>query len=288
MPNKINYKKLLDGVKEVIARGDYPEFLRMIKKIQNNYSFRNLLLIYSQNPRATYVKGFCDWNKLGRGVKKHPKTIYIYAPMHYKYNKVIDGQQNVDGEQEKIRNQAGTTEIIEGIKYKRIAVYDIKDTYLKKGAKKIPILEDSLDADTSKDFYNLLISVSPVPIEIKMLSGNRKGRYNKKENKIFIDDSLSQDDRTSVLIHELTHCLYDDFNYKIDRNKSEIFVESVAFLVADYFGFDTSLCSFGYITNWAENDINNFMSLSNKIKEKADEFIYLIKNSVYKQEKFIA
>ena len=116
--------------------------------------------------------------------------------------------------------------------------------------------------------------------------GSKKGYYDKKQ--IVLNNSLSQDGKTAVLIHELCHCLYDDFDYKVDRDKSEIFVESVAFLVADYFNFDTSICSFSYITNWAKNDIKNFLKISNKIKETANEYIELIKNSKFKQEKISA
>ena len=35
-----------------------------------NYSFSNAMLIFSQNPEASYVKGFKAWNQLGRYVKK--------------------------------------------------------------------------------------------------------------------------------------------------------------------------------------------------------------------------
>lgn len=286
--NKISYSKLLEGIQKVIERGDYIDFLKSVKKLKNNYSFRNSLLVYVQNPNATIVKGFCDWNKLGRGVKKNPKTIFIYTPIKTKISKTIEGQQNVNGKEEKERNENGTVEIIEGIKYRRVAVYDIGDTYIKKGNKRIPILDDTLDSDTTKNLYNTLLEISPVPVLLEEINGVKKGYYDKKEQKIVIKQSLSQDDKTAVLIHELCHCLYDDFVYKTDRNKSEIFVESVAFLVADYFNFDTSLCSFGYIINWAHNDIKEFMSLSNKIKETADEFIDLIKNNDYKQEKISA
>lgn len=282
--NQINYTKLLEGVQNVIKRGDYPKFLRMVNKIKNDYSFRNTMLVYVQNPNATIVKGFCDWNKLGRGVKKNPKTIFIYTPIKYKKQKAIEGQQNVNGKEEKERNDSGTIELIEGISYKRVAVYDIGDTYIKKGNKRIPILDDILDNNTTEGLYNTLLEISPVPVKTEEINGIQKGYYSKKNQKIVLKESLSQDDKTAVLIHELCHCLYDDFVYKTDRNKSEIFVESVAFLVADYFGFDTSLCSFSYITNWAEDNIKEFMSLSNKIKETADEFIELIKNSKYKQE----
>ena len=101
MPKKVNYDKLLEGVKNVIERGDYPAFLKTINKIKNSYSFRNTLLVYAQNPNATIVKGFCEWNKLGRGVKKNPQTIYIYTPVRIKKKKIIEGQQNLDGKEQK-------------------------------------------------------------------------------------------------------------------------------------------------------------------------------------------
>ena len=285
MRNKINYSKLLEGVQKVIERGDYPKFLKMVKKIQNDYSFRNMFLVYSQNPSATFVKGFCDWNKLGRGVKKNPNTIYIYAPMKVKNNKEINGQQNLDGKEEKERNEEGTKEIIDGIGFRRVAVFDIKDTYIKRGGQKIPFIEDAIDSDTTKDLYDILVTISPVPVMTSTIIGGAKGFYSKSGKRIVLDKNLSQDDKTAVLIHEICHCLYDDFDYCKDRNKSEMFVESVAFLVADYFNFDTSMCSFGYITNWARNDIKNFMSLSDKIKDTADEFINLIKNRISGQQR---
>lgn len=288
MPKNLSYSKLVEGVQQVIERGDYPKFLKMVNKIANNYSFRNTILVYVQNPDATIVKGFCDWNKLGRGIKKHPKTIFIYIPIKSKKRKNIEGQQNVEGKETKERKEDGTIEIIDGIRYKRVAVFDIGDTYVKKGAKRIPVLDDVLDSNTTKDLYKLLVDISPVPVVMEEINGVKKGYYSKKDKKIAIKNSLSQDDKTAVLLHELCHCLYDDFNYAKDRNKSEIFVESVAFLVADYFGFDTSLCSFGYIINWARNDIKEFISLSNKIKDIADEFIDLIKSNEFKQEQISA
>lgn len=280
--NTVNYERLLDGIQKVINRGDYPKFLRKIKTMKNTYSFRNTLLVFSQYPGATIVKGFCDWNKLGRGIRKHPRPIYIYVPIKYKKEKVINGQKDIEGKEKKERNNSGTIETIEDITYKRVTVFDIGDTYLKKDSKKIPIYDDSIDTDTTIDLYNTLVNISPIPVVLEDNIGSKKGYYDKK--KIVLNNNLSQDGKTAVLIHELCHCLYDNFDYKVDRDKSEIFVESVAFLVADYFNFDTSICSFGYITNWAKNDVKNFLKISNKIKETADKFIELIKNNQFKQE----
>ena len=286
MPNNISYKKLLNGVINVIQSGEYENFLKSIKKLQYNFSFRNSLLIFAQNPNATIVKGFCDWNKLGRGIKKRPKTIYIYVPIKYKTEKAIDGQKNINGKEQKNYNNSSTIEIIEGIRYKRVAVFDIEDTYLKRREKKIEFLDERLNNNTTKELYQSLVNISPVPVILDDNLGTVKGYFDK--TKIAINKYISQDDKTSVLLHELSHCLYDNFDYKVDRDKSEIFVESVAFLVADYFNFDTSECSFKYITNWAENDIQNFLKLSNKIIETTKEYIKLIQNNIYKQEKIIA
>lgn len=289
MRNNIDYSKLVKGIRSVIARGDYPDFLKMVNRLKNNYSLRNTLLVYAQNPRATFVKGFCDWNKLGRGVKKNPRKIYIYAAVGNKKEKEIEGQQDLDGKEMKNKQESKTIEYIDGLKYRKVIVYDISDTYILKNSKRIPILDDRIETNnTTSELYNRLVEISPVPVIVKEIEGGAKGYYSKKEKRIVLDDILSEDEKTAVLIHELCHCLYDEFDYLKEREKSEIFVESVAFLVADYFNFDTSMCSFGYIVNWANNDLNEFLKISNKIKDTADEFINLIKNDGYKQEKISA
>jgi antirestriction protein ArdC len=46
-----------------------------------NYSMGNQMLIYSQRPTATLVKGFKGWNQYGRYVRKGEKGIMILAPL---------------------------------------------------------------------------------------------------------------------------------------------------------------------------------------------------------------
>jgi hypothetical protein len=76
----------------------------------------------------------------------------------------------------------------------------------------------------------------------------------------------------------LTHAFYDDFDYKENRNLSETFVESVAYIVADYFGLDTSMCSFNYITAWAHGDVKVILELGDKIQKTANSFISRLEN----------
>lgn len=84
--------------------------------------------------------------------------------------------------------------------------------------------------------------------------------------------------KASVLLHEIAHSLYDDFDYKKDRNLSEVFVESIAYIVANHFGLDTSHCSFNYIIKWAHGDTKTVLDLGTKIQESANKFIEDLEN----------
>ena len=123
------------------------------------------------------------------------------------------------------------------------------------------------------EFYEKLISFSHIPVIEKELSGGVEGYYSEKKQEIVIKKNMSLDDKASVLLHELTHSLYDDFDYSKDRNLSEVFVESVAYIVADHFGLDTSLCSFNYIIKWAKGDPKTVLELGSKIQTCANLFI---------------
>lgn len=136
----------------------------------------------------------------------------------------------------------------------------------------MPLEDKRLNSNNMIDFLEFLKFYSPYPINEENL-GNVQGYWNPKSKQITLKKSLSIDDKVSVLLHELTHALYDDFNYKEERNLSETFVESVAFIVADYFGLDTSMCSFNYITSWTKGDIKVILELGDKIQKTANSFI---------------
>ena len=125
----------------------------------------------------------------------------------------------------------------------------------------------------SRDSYIEYISKKMRIILEDELYGSCEGYWSPNNKHIVLKKSLSVDDKTAVLLHELTHALYDDFEYSTQRDLSETFVESVAFIVADYFGLDTSMCSFSYITSWANGDTKNILELGDKIQKTANDFI---------------
>lgn len=255
------FNKILSGVENIIKSGEYEEFLKFSKNF-HHYSFNNIVLIYSQMKNATQVAGFKKWQAMGRKLKKGVHGIQIIYPIKRKYTKIIEGQDSLLDENKKEQE-------IEYLTYRYTYVYDISQTV----GKPLPSENNSLNSDNKKEFYDFLKSFSPYKIEEEDILGNAKGYWFDKEQKIVIKKSLSINDKASVLLHELTHAFYDDFDYKKAKNLSETFVESVAYIVADYFDLDTSLCSFRYITSWVDGDVKLLLELGDKIQKCANSFI---------------
>lgn len=267
------FDKLVKEVTHIINSGQYVEFLRFSKSF-HHYSFNNLVLIYSQMPDATRVAGFKTWEKFGRKLKNGEKGIQIFFPIKHSYPKNnITGQTSLISEEKSDENKK-LQETIEYITYRPTYVFDISQTI----GKPIPeaSLCEKLNSNNMNEFFNFLVSFSPYPILEQSLRGSLYGYWSPMQKHIVLNQKLSLDDKCSTLLHELTHALYDDFDYQQDKKLSETFVESVAFIVADFFGLDTSKCSFNYIAAYA-SDVKVILDLGDKIQKTANQFIKQIK-----------
>ena len=283
MKHKINRKarakeifdKVVKNVQTIVANGEYEKYLKFQNQF-TKYSFNNIVLIYSQFPDATNVAGKAKWKEVGRELIEGAKRIQITAGMpaqgKTKVKKVIDGKEV---EEEQTYNY---------IAYKQVYVYDISQTV----GEPIPLQIKMLDSENMGSFFDKLKQFSKFPIYEEILYGGLKGFYSPKNKTITIDKKLSIDAKVAVLLHELTHVIYDDFDYKTDKNLSETFVESVAYIVADYFGLDNSMCSFNYITKYANGNPNILIDLGTKIKKCASEFIKNIEEFELQEEQLAA
>lgn len=269
------FENIINKLQVIVDNGDYEKFLKFQRNFRN-YSFNNLILIFSQFPDATRVAGKSKWLKMKREPIKGAKRIWIIAPMPRNYTKKV--KKIEDGEEiEKV-------ETYEYNAYKYVYVYDISQT----AGEEIPLQTQDLNNDNMEYFYENLKSFSQLPVIEKELEGTLKGYYSTKENIIAIKNTLSVNDKAAVLLHELAHSLYDDFDYKTDRDLSEVFVESISYIVADHFKLDTSLCSFNYIIKWAKGNPKVVIDLGNKIQKCANEFIEKIENFKTQELKLIA
>ena len=270
------YQKLVEGIEGIIDSGKYTEFLKSMKKF-HHYSFNNRLLIFAQKSDATKVAGYCTWKELGRGVKSNPQKIFILRPMPYKVKKETKEEQSEENETLML------------VRYGWTIVYDISDTYIKEGEKEIPLFDDiKLNASSSQELYNALLQISPVKVDIENTGNGSDGYYSILENRIVLSPNQSNDDITATLLHEISHALYDDFDYSKERDLSEIFVESVAYITADYFGLNTSKCSFSYIKKWSKGDTKKLLKLGRKIQEVSDKLIDKIEEKMQSVEVKVA
>lgn len=283
MKHKINrktrakeiYNKVVNNVQTIVANGEYTKYLKFQNQF-TKYSFNNIVLIYSQFPEATKIAGKTKWKELGRELIKDAQRIQITAGMptqgKTKVKKIVDGKEI---EEELTYNY---------IAYKSVYVYDISQTI----GEPIPLQVKMLDSENMGSFFDKLKHFSKFPIYEEKLYGGLKGFYSPTDKTITIDKSLSTDAKTAVLLHELAHGLYDDFDYKTDKNLSETFVESIAYIVADYFGLDNSMCSFNYIAQYANGDPKILIDLGKKIKKCATDFIKELEEFEVQQEEQIA
>lgn len=217
-----------------------------------NYSFGNAMLIFSQNPNATYVKGYKAWNKLGRYVKKGSKGLAILAPCIRKVE-VFKEPENKN----LYHDEEAEKEIRKVVSGFRIAyVYDIADT--DGDDSMLPVLVTGLagNSEQEKEIYERLFGVISKGHCVQEVSGTAsKGSFNLETKVISIRDDLEYLQKIKTLLHEYAHLLDFEMHPEddISRNRRELIAESVAFIVSLRLGLDTSRYSMSYIKSWLKD-----------------------------------
>ena len=217
-----------------------------------NYSFGNTILIYSQNPQATYVRGYKAWNQLGRYVKRGSKGLAILAPC---FKKVEDFKKPEDkAVYQDAEGKKETKRIISG--FRVTYVYDIADT---DGSDEyLPVLVKGLagNSDAEKEIYDRLLAFISTEHTVKEVTGTAsKGSYNLDTGVICVRNDLEYLQKIKTLLHEYAHAI--DFKMHpepdVSRNRRELIAESVAFVVSMRLGLDTSSYSMSYIKSWLKD-----------------------------------
>lgn len=281
-------EKLDIGLTELFDSEVYKKYLDTLSKF-HSYSFNNTLLIAMQNPDATLVAGYEDWNrKFKRQVNKGEKAIYIIAPAPYK--KEI--------EKEELNPNTGNIEIIrEEIvipSYKATAVFDISQT---KGEPLPTLGVDELTGEV-KDWDKLkaiLTDISPVPISYEKITNSSKGYYSHVDKRIVIKEGMEPVQELKTSIHEVAHALLHDKDgavidgvedIELNSKTKEVQAESIAYAVCQHLGIDTSDYSFGYIAGWSSGkDKKELRESMETIRKTANYLIYKIEKALAETKK---
>lgn len=248
---KAALNRIEDSLAAINTDEDWLKFLSFQAQFYN-YSFGNAMLIFSQNPNATYVKGYKAWNQLGRYVKKGSKGLAILAPCIRKVE-VFKEPENKN----LYHDEEAEKEIRKVVSGFRIAyVYDIADT--DGDDSMLPVLVTGLagNGEQEKEIYERLLNVISKEHCVQKVSGTAsKGSFNLETKVISIREDLEYLQKIKTLLHEYAHLL--DFQMHpeddISRNRRELIAESVAFIVSLRLGLDTSRYSMSYIKSWLKD-----------------------------------
>ena len=248
---KAALNRIEDSLAAINTDEDWLKFLSFQAQFYN-YSFGNAMLIFSQNPNATYVKGYKAWNQLGRYVKKGSKGLAILAPCIRKVE-VFKEPEN----RNLYHEEDAEKEIRKVVSGFRIAyVYDIADT--DGDDSMLPVLVTGLagNGEQEKEIYERLLGVISKEHCVQEVSGTAsKGSFNLETKIISIRGDLEYLQKIKTLLHEYAHLL--DFQMHpeddISRNRRELIAESVAFIVSLRLGLDTSRYSMSYIKSWLKD-----------------------------------
>lgn len=244
------------------------EFVKKFLAFSKNfwhYSFLNQLLIYAQNPDASYVNAEGRWSKMGRfiddGKRKLPAReggpIMIRAPREYKKKDYKTGKVIINpdtGEEEK------------GMSFKYVKVWDMSSTYVAPGMEgKADVFEPNdwrQDSNENREEITAMINAGialagSLDIKVDTEKLGTAGGYS-AGGRIAINDTYDGINKFTTLVHELAHEILHHNISKEDKLKSsradmEYDAESTAYVVSNYYGFygdEDTTDSARYIALW--------------------------------------
>lgn len=246
------------GVKDVYDSQNYQDYLRFLSKF-HNYSLNNTILILMQRPDASFVAGYQAWKtRFNRQVNKGEKGIQILAPYEIKVDQMVD---RFDEQGNKLFDVNGNplkeSRKISVRRFRMVTVFDISQT----DGQPVPSLMQELkgSSNNAKALIKTIQEISAIPIEFKtsendeILQSGAKGYYSHTYDMIVVNDELEDIHKAKTLVHEYCHSLLHKDSDKSHEQK-EIEAESLAFVICDHFGIDTSEYSFSYVAAYSGNN----------------------------------
>ena len=262
-------KQGFEQLEHALEAGRSDDLIRYMATMSrfHNYSFRNTLLIWLQNPDATQVAGFQAWKKLGRIVKKGEKGIAIFAPMPFRKN----GKTNVDGAK---RSDSDSEETLM-MGFKVVHVFDLSQT---EGEPLPGIAQIKGSVGMNLARIKRVVTQSDIELVIESIDGSANG-YS-AGGKIVIEESLSDVESFAVIAHEIAHerLHHGGRRGKTTKTIRETEAEAVAFIVSNAFGIDSATHSSDYIQLYSGDSDTLRESLSH-IQSTAEWIIEAIHGS---------
>lgn len=141
------------------------------------------------------------------------------------------------------------------LRYRVAYVFDISQTEGRELPPALTLHTLSGDVAWYADLFAALQQCSPVPIGFEAILGDAHGYYHSAERRIAIDQGMSELQNLKTLIHEIAHAKLHHREPNApqgkDKRTREVEAESVAYVVCQQYGLDTSEYSFLYVALWS-------------------------------------
>lgn len=272
---KVLEKKVLD----IFDSEEYQTCLKVMSKF-HKYSVNNCILILLQKPEATYVAGYKAWQtKFKRHVKVGERGIRVLAPILVDDNSADSTASRTEGQQDGVKKRC--------VAFRQSIVFDISQTE----GEDLPVFMCNELFGQVNDYAAMLEAVkeiSPFYVLFGQVRGTAKGFTDGSKKRILIKDGMSEVQTLKTLVHEVAHSMLHcnlDADAAKDRGTIEVEAESIAFIVCNNFGIDTSEYSFKYIAEWSNSrELKELKSSLNIIKKTASDFIMKIEETLKKKK----
>lgn len=276
---------LTASVEELFASDDWQAALAAAARF-HNYSFDNVLLIYTQHqmafqagmvaaPEPTMVAGFRQWQTMGRQVQGGQHGYKILRPNRIQWRETKDvgsGEWRRLARNERPRPGAPVRQqsvLNKKRPFDLATVFDVSQTAgdpipeppkPELLAGRAPVgLWDGLLRLVSQRSFTLCDAATAAEL------GGANGVTDWRDMTVSVRTDMDEAARAKTLAHELGHVLLHDPRgpdgtvdlaaaMSITRGAKEVEAESVAYLIGAAHGMDTAGYSLPYISTWASRD----------------------------------
>lgn len=259
----------------------YMEYLRFAGQFYQ-YSIRNRMLIYRQNPYATFVASRTAWNQKEAHIlpDQQLKGISILRPITTELikreNDWVAVRMATNEEREKIAK--GELKIYEKTYFAISKVYDISQTDFPKD--RYPEIysmgQKSMDHAEVYACVKELARASGIPVKKEQLpSISLHGYYSPSENAITINSNLEDTKAAVTLCHEYAHGLLHRTSTQSEAI-CEFEAQSLALMLMARYGLPQDDSEIGYMKTYLEranNDKNFSLDTSLERLQKQLKFV---------------
>ena len=257
----------LDNLEQALGHGHSEGLKNYLKFLSgfHSYSFRNMMLIFMQNPDASLVAGFKAWQKKGRHVRKGEKGIRILAPIVRKRKAdepeqgMGDSGEQTDGEPKKV---------VTG--FRLASVFDVSQT----DGEDLPEF-GGYSGDPAENLDRLREFAASKDIKLLMEDPGGGALGVSQGGTIKVHPDLSPADTFAVMVHEVAHELLHKGDRRKETTKSirETEAEAVAYAVCSAVGLDDDSRAADYI-QLHQGDSEKFQQSLEFIRKTASEILH--------------